>query len=65
LRQPAAAPVGCGAKRPPDAKHPLGTAARCTSSFIVALLLFTGGVFSIYEGVHVDDPERVGDIKAR
>ena len=52
-------------KRPPDAKHPLGYGRNMYFySFIVALLLFSGGgLFSIYEGVHkMQDPEPVGDI---
>ncbi|MFM2246579.1 MAG: hypothetical protein RL071_2653 [Pseudomonadota bacterium] len=42
------------AQQPPDASHPLGYGrALYFWSFMVALLLFTGGgVFSIYEGVH-------------
>lgn len=42
------------AKKPPDEKYPLGYGrAVYFWSFIVALLLFSGGgVFSIYEGVH-------------
>lgn len=42
------------AKQPPDATHPLGYGrALYFWSFIVALLLFTGGgVASIYEGLH-------------
>lgn len=41
-------------QKPPDAQHPLGYGrALYFWSFMVALLLFTGGgVFSIYEGVH-------------
>ena len=41
-------------QRPPDAKHPFGYGrAVYFWSFIVALLLFSGGgVFSIYEGIH-------------
>jgi cation diffusion facilitator family transporter len=41
-------------KRPPDAGHPLGYGrAVYFWSFMVALLLFTGGgVFSVYEGIH-------------
>jgi cation diffusion facilitator family transporter len=53
------------AKKPADAKHPLGYGrAMYFWSFIVALLLFFGGgVFSIYEGVHkMQHPEPVGDI---
>jgi cation diffusion facilitator family transporter len=55
------------AKRPADAKHPLGYGrALYFYSFIVALLLFFGGgVFSIREGVHkLLHPEQVGDIRA-
>lgn len=42
------------ARRKPDAAHPLGYGRDVYFwSFIVALLLFTGGgVFSIYEGIH-------------
>lgn len=42
------------ARKPPDDKHPLGYGRDMYFwSFIVALLLFTGGgVFSVYEGVH-------------
>lgn len=50
------------AKRPPDAEHPLGYGRDVYFwSFMVALLLFSGGgVFSIYEGVHkVLEPEKV------
>lgn len=41
-------------KKPPDALHPLGYGRNVYFwSFMVALLLFTGGgVFSIYEGIH-------------
>ncbi len=51
--------------RPPDAQHPLGHGRNMYFySFIVALLLFTGGgMFSIYEGIHkLEHPEPVGDI---
>jgi cation diffusion facilitator family transporter len=51
--------------RPPDARHPFGHGRNMYFySFIVALLLFSGGgVFSIYEGVHkFQHPEEVGDI---
>jgi cation diffusion facilitator family transporter len=50
------------AKRPPDASHPLGYGRTIYFwSFMVALLLFTGGgVFSIYEGIHkLLEPEPV------
>src|SRR5450432_801089 len=53
------------ARRPPDAKHPLGHGRSLYFwSLIVALLLFTGGgVFSIHEGIHkLRDPEPVGPI---
>jgi cation diffusion facilitator family transporter len=53
------------AQRPPDHAHPLGYGrAMYFYSFIVALLLFTGGgMFSIYEGVHkLGHPEPVDDI---
>ena len=52
-------------KRPADDKFPLGYGrAMYFWSFIVALLLFSsGGVFSIYEGIHkLEHPEPVGDI---
>lgn len=41
-------------RRPPDEKHPLGYGRNVYFwSFMVALLLFSGGgVFSIYEGLH-------------
>jgi cation diffusion facilitator family transporter len=43
-----------GARRAPDATHPLGYGRDVYFwSFMVALLLFSGGgVFSIYEGIH-------------
>lgn len=50
------------AAKAPDAQHPLGYGrALYFYSFIVALLLFSGGgVFSIYEGVHkLSHPEPV------
>lgn len=52
--------------RPPDDKHPLGYGrAMYFYSFVVAMLLFSGGgVFSIYEGIHkLEHPEPVGDVK--
>jgi len=52
-------------QKPPDAKHPLGYGRNMYFySFVVALLLFSGGgMFSIYEGVHkLQHPEAVGDI---
>jgi cation diffusion facilitator family transporter len=52
-------------QKPPDARHPLGYGRNMYFySFIVALLLFTGGgMFSIYEGVHkMQHPEPVGDV---
>ncbi len=51
--------------KPASAKHPLGYGrAMYFYSFIVAMLLFSGGgLFSIYEGVHkLEHPEPVGDI---
>ncbi len=54
------------AHRPPDAQHPLGYgAALYFWSFLVALLLFSGGgLFSIYEGAHkLAEPEAVGDVR--
>jgi cation diffusion facilitator family transporter len=51
--------------KPPDAKHPFGYGRNMYFySFIVALLLFSGGgMFSIYEGIHkFGEPEPVGDI---
>ena len=53
------------ARRPADARHPLGYGrALYFYSFIVALLLFFGGgVFSIREGIHkIANPDPVGDI---
>jgi len=50
------------ARRPPDQAHPLGYGRNIYFwSFIVALLLFSGGgVFSIYEGIHkLHHPEPV------
>ena len=55
------------AQRPPDASHPLGYGRVVYFwSFMVALLLFTGGgVFSIYEGIHkLEHPEPVGDVRS-
>jgi cation diffusion facilitator family transporter len=52
-------------QKPPDKKHPLGYGRNMYFySFIVALLLFSGGgVFSIYEGIHkMQHPEPVGDV---
>jgi cation diffusion facilitator family transporter len=52
-------------QKPPDARHPLGYGRNMYFySFIVALLLFTGGgMFSIYEGIHkLQHPEPVGDV---
>ncbi len=49
-------------QRPPDAKHPFGYGRVVYFwSFMVALLLFTGGgVFSIYEGFHkMEHPEPI------
>ena len=51
-----------GARRPADEAHPLGYGRDVYFwSFMVALLLFTGGgVFSIYEGIHkVRHPEPI------
>jgi cation diffusion facilitator family transporter len=53
------------ARKPPDESHPLGYGrALYFWSFMVALLLFTGGgVFSIYEGIHKTiHPEPVGSV---
>ena len=50
------------ARKPPDPTHPLGYGrAVYFWSFMVALLLFTGGgAFSIYEGIHkIHEPEKV------
>jgi cation diffusion facilitator family transporter len=52
-------------RKPPDEAHPLGYGREMYFySFIVALLLFSGGgVFSIYEGIHkLEHPEPVGDV---
>jgi cation diffusion facilitator family transporter len=52
-------------RRPPDASHPLGYGRTLYFwSFMVALLLFSGGgVFSIYEGVHHwQHPEKVENL---
>lgn len=54
-------------QRPPSPRYPLGQGrALYFWSFIVALLLFSGGgVFSVYEGVHkIQHPEPVSDILA-
>ncbi len=53
------------AQRPPDEEHPLGFGrALYFWSFMVALLLFSGGgVFSVYEGLHkIRHPEPVESI---
>jgi len=53
------------AHRPADDRHPLGYGRNLYFwSFMVALLLFTGGGgFSIYEGIHkLRHPEPVGDV---
>jgi cation diffusion facilitator family transporter len=50
------------AQKPPDDKHPFGYGrAIYFWSFMVALLLFTGGgAFSVYEGIHkIREPEPV------
>jgi cation diffusion facilitator family transporter len=50
------------AKRAPDAEHPLGYGRELYFwSFMVAMLLFSGGgVFSIYEGIHkIIEPEPI------
>lgn len=50
------------ARKPPDEKHPFGYGrAVYFWSFMVALLLFTGGgAFSVYEGIHkLREPEPV------
>jgi len=52
-------------QRPPSEKYPLGQGREMYFySFVVALLLFSGGgVFSIYEGIHkLEHPEKVGSI---
>lgn len=51
--------------KPPDESHPLGYGRDLYFySFVVALLLFTGGgVFSIYEGIHkLSHPEPVENV---
>jgi cation diffusion facilitator family transporter len=53
------------AARPPDASHPMGYGRNLYFwSFVVALLLFSGGgVFSIYEGIHkLARPEAVDHV---
>ncbi|MFV8756045.1 cation diffusion facilitator family transporter [Nannocystaceae bacterium ST9] len=53
-------------QRPADDKHPLGYGRNVYFwSFMVALLLFTGGgVFSIYEGIHkLANPEPVDHVE--
>jgi cation diffusion facilitator family transporter len=55
------------ARLPPDQKHPLGYGRDLYFwSFLVALMLFTGGgVFSIYEGIHkLYEPEPVSHVWA-
>jgi divalent metal cation (Fe/Co/Zn/Cd) transporter len=49
-------------RKPPSASHPLGYGRVLYFwSFMVALLLFSGGgVFSIYEGIHKLQPPRAG-----
>lgn len=52
-------------RKPPDATHPLGYGRVLYFwSFMVALLLFSGGgVFSIYEGIHkIQHPEEVSQV---
>jgi len=52
-------------QKPPTASHPLGYGRLLYFwSFMVALLLFTGGgVFSLYEGIHkLRHPEPMGDL---
>ena len=52
-------------RKPPTAQHPLGHGrALYFWSFMVALLLFSGGgMFSVYEGIHkIRHPEPVGSI---
>jgi cation diffusion facilitator family transporter len=52
-------------RRPPSPSHPLGYGRLLYFwSFMVALLLFTGGgVFSMYEGIHkLRHPEPMGDL---
>jgi cation diffusion facilitator family transporter len=55
------------AKQAPDASHPLGYGRELYFwSFMVAMLLFTGGgIFSIYEGVHkIASPEPIEHVGA-
>lgn len=55
------------ARRDPDSQHPLGYGRDLYFwSFLVALMLFTGGgVFSIYEGIHkLREPEAVSHVWA-
>jgi cation diffusion facilitator family transporter len=56
---------GKRAARPPDASHPLGYGRSLYFwSFLVALLLFSGGgMFSIHEGIHkLEEPEPVENV---
>jgi len=53
------------AKKEPDASHPMGYGRELYFwSFMVAMLLFTGGgVFSVYEGIHkILEPEPVENV---
>ncbi len=54
------------AQKAPDASHPLGYGRSLYFwSFMVALLLFTGGgVFSVYEGIHkISHPEALAHVE--